>query len=370
MSTLRCRRHGGIARLLQLLASVVLIAALAVLRPPMPDFGPSLATPLTTSTLTRLAALLLWGVCLLLALALIQRALRPTRTIQPPAWASRPDSRRRRTHQLTRRAIPSAPRLVVRPRVADEAGSSCQADDAAASTPAVATIRLLGPVTIDGIRRPRRAITVELLAYLALHPDGAGSEQLIETMWPAEDPRRTRPWLWQATSEARRLLGEAFERDDERYRLDPTRVATDSTDLERLLQAADHASSPTDTRRLLERALTLWRGAPFAETDYAWSESHRRQLEATLTTLAERAARARLDAGDGRGALQLAERGLELDELNETFMRLLLEAEAALGQRETLIDRYETFRHRLDETLGLEPERETRMLYLRLLAAD
>jgi len=51
-------------------------------------------------------------------------------------------------------------------------------------------------------------------------------------------------------------------------------------------------------------------------------------------------------------------------------MRLLLEAEAALGQREALIDRYETFCHRLDNMLGLEPERETRRLYRRLLAAD
>lgn len=368
---MRSRRPTGIARLAELLTGAVLLAVLVLLRPRMPDFGPSLKTPLTTSTLTQLAVLLLWAVCLLLALALLQRALRPTRTLRPPAWASKTGSRRRsRARQLTRWDTRSAPRLVVPSRGAATTERSDGTDETPAETAGVATIRLLGPVTIDGTRRPRRAGTMELLVYLALHPDGAGRDQLLETLWPGEDPHSTSPRLWQAVSEARRLLGDAFERSEDRYRIDHTRVRTDIADLEHLLRAADHATSPDERERLLEQALTLWRGRPLADTDYSWSEGHVRQLEATLTNLAERAARARLDAGDARGALHPAERGLELDELNETFVRLLLEAEAALGQREALIDRYETFCRRLDETLGLEPERETRLLYRRLLAAD
>jgi DNA-binding SARP family transcriptional activator len=371
ISTTDSRRHTGIARLLQLVASIGLIAALVLMRPTMPDFGPSLKTPLTTSTLTRLAVVLLWGICLLLALALLQRALLPTRTLRPPAWATRTGPRRRRrAHLLTRRDAPPAPRLVLPSRGADTADLSDRTDDTPADAAVLAMIRLLGPVSIDGIRRPRRAGTIELLAYLALHQDGASRDRLLEALWPGEDPRRTRPRLWHAVSEARRLLGDAFERNGDRYQLDHTRVRTDSSDLEHLLHAADHATSPKDTACLLEQALTLWRGTPLADTDYAWSESHARQLEARLATLAERAAHARLEAGDPGGALRVAERGLELDELNETFMRLILESEAALGQREALVDRYEAFRRQLDETLGLEPERETRLLYRCLLAAD
>jgi DNA-binding SARP family transcriptional activator len=78
-------------------------------------------------------------------------------------------------------------------------------------------------------------------------------------------------------------------------------------------------------------------------------------------------ARAKLIAGDGRGVLEVAERGSDLDELNETFVRLALEGEGMLGLRDALADRYEQFRQLLDDRLGLEPERETRMLYLRLL---
>ena len=52
-------RTARIVRLLQLIAGCALGATVAVMRPALPDFGPSLATPLTTSTLTRLAMFLL-----------------------------------------------------------------------------------------------------------------------------------------------------------------------------------------------------------------------------------------------------------------------------------------------------------------------
>jgi DNA-binding SARP family transcriptional activator len=47
-----------------------------------------------------------------------------------------------------------------------------------------------------------------------------------------------------------------------------------------------------------------------------------------------------------------------------------MRAEAALGLREAVIARYEALRGELDTKLGLEPERETRLLYRRLLSQD
>jgi DNA-binding SARP family transcriptional activator len=44
-----------------------------------------------------------------------------------------------------------------------------------------------------------------------------------------------------------------------------------------------------------------------------------------------------------------------------------MEAEAALGRREALAERYERLRRDLDERFGLEPARETRTLYRELL---
>lgn len=369
----RDRRSSASWRLLHLLASAAIVASLLVLRPSMPDFGPSITTPLTTSTLVQLALLMLWIVCLLLALVLLRGAILPTRVQRPPpTWALGEPRRPRRAPQLMRREAP-APRLVVTPKPDDDAASvptrSGPAEATGDDQTIVARVALLGPVEIDGVRRPRRATTVELLAYLALHEEGAGRDELLEAMWPNEDPRRTRPRLWQSVSEARRLLGEAFERHGDRYKLDRTRVDVDAAMLDQLLGRLD-ARPAGDTDAIVQQALALWRGNPLDGTDYAWADAHRRQLEATLSKLARAAARARLDAGDAHAALQVAEQGLDSDDLDETLVRVALEAEAALGRREAVTERYEALRQRLDDRLGLEPERATRVLYRELLGQE
>jgi prepilin-type processing-associated H-X9-DG protein len=375
MSVVTPRNRGRAGRMLHLIAGTTIAVALVLMPPPLPRFGPSLATPLTTSTLSQLALLLAWVVLAVLALVLLRRALTPERVLPPPWWTIRPPRMAFRPRPKLRSAIPPALRLLVAHRatpLADALATGVehpneQADNAMASRKPVATVRLLGPVTIEGVRRPRRAATVELLVYLALHPGGASRDELLEAMWPGQDPRRTRPRLWQSASEARRLLGNAFERDGERYRLDPTRVVTDIAEVDDLLEAAKAADGSAIARGLLECAASQWRGEPLGGADYAWADGHARRLTATLVDLLNCVGGLRLDSGDARGALRAAEQGLELDELNESFVRLAIRAEAELGQRDRLNERYNTFRAILDARFGLEPERDTRLLYRRLL---
>ena len=52
------------------------------------------------------------------------------------------------------------------------------------------SISVLGPFKISGAKRGiKRAPTCELIAYLALHLKGASRDELIEALWPAQDPR-------------------------------------------------------------------------------------------------------------------------------------------------------------------------------------
>jgi DNA-binding SARP family transcriptional activator len=81
----------------------------------------------------------------------------------------------------------------------------------------------------------------------------------------------------------------------------------------------------------------------------------------------ERVGRARLAHDDARAALQLAEQAIGLEELHEPSWRLALQAEHALGLRESITRRYDELAHELDEQLGLEPARETRLIYRQLL---
>jgi DNA-binding SARP family transcriptional activator len=223
---------------------------------------------------------------------------------------------------------------------------------------------VLGPLEIDGNQPIRREATNEILAFLALHPTGATRDELLEALWPGEDPRRTLPRLYQSVSDARRALGDALLRDRERYRLDRTRVRIDLDELDQLLATTGDVEHE---RAALETALSLWRGEPLAGCDYPWAEGFVHQLHAALLDLLGRIGTARLQADDPRGALQAAERAIALDNLHEPSWRLALQADHALGLYSGISKRYDALAHILDEQLGLEPNHETRMLYRRLL---
>src|SRR5581483_8962247 len=135
---------------------------------------------------------------------------------------------------------------------------------------------------------------------------------------------------------------------------------------EEWIAQAAQARNADDERAALEAALSLFRGEPFTGIETDWAESEARRPVAV--DILKRTARLRLEVGEHAAALDAAERGIALDTLNEDLWRLALEAEGALGSREAITERYERLQHLLDEKLGLEPQRETRSLYRKLLA--
>jgi DNA-binding SARP family transcriptional activator len=236
------------------------------------------------------------------------------------------------------------------------------------------TISLLGPLTFSGTRKHLRGLrgpTKELLAYLAFHPAGAHRDQIIDALWPDQPPDQGRNRLWRAASDARSHFGEAIiNRDGDHYRLNRTEL---TIDLDRLDQAAselEYANRPEELRTILERALALFKGEPLAGSDFPWAENEQRRLHALHLDLLERAGLVRLELGDPSGALADAETGLALEPYNEQLARVAMQAEAALGLRGAVIQRYEGLSQRLEDQLGLQPRRETRQLYRELLGQD
>jgi DNA-binding SARP family transcriptional activator len=369
--------------LMWVLLALAIAVALWLFHPGPPSLPPSFSAPLTTETIEGLTVWLLWLVAALLALALLF-ALRPARLRLSVATVPRSPGTSSWSPRRARRPRSQPPSLVIVPpeRIADALVNGRTAApeqpspvERAASAPDVALptrpqIFVLGPLTITGAKRSRRGLrarALELIAYLALHPRPVQRDELLEAFWPEEDPRRTRPRLRQAVRDARRLLGTAIAGEHERYWLDRAHADVDLHELERLLAAANMAE-PDHAQALMESALRLFRGEPLAGADYAWSEGEVRRLRATFVDVLEQVARHRLEAGEARAALEAAERGLEVDRLNESLWRLAMEAESALGLREAVAERYERLRALLDECLGLEPAQETRLLHRRLLA--
>ncbi len=259
-------------------------------------------------------------------------------------------------------AGPSAKRLTALP-TETESAYEFEASDGA-------SVLLLGPLAVTAARAKRhglRAAALELIAYLALHPHGATRDELLEALWPDQDPRKTRGRLYQATRDARRLLSvNAITRTKENYQLNRALVTVDVDRLADVLEAREHSRGEEERARL-ERALMLVRGDPLAGCDYAWAASDVRQLRSQVVDLLTRVARARLDARNHVGALEAAERGLKIDEFNEELWRLALSAEGAAGLRKAVEDRYRRLQNTLELRLGLTPSSETRSLYRRLL---
>jgi DNA-binding SARP family transcriptional activator len=74
--------------------------------------------------------------------------------------------------------------------------------------------------------------------------------------------------------------------------------------------------------------------------------------------------------GDASGALEMTEQAIALDQFHEASWRLALQAKHALGLRESITRRYDDLAQALDEQLGLQPTRETRVMYRQLLGQN
>jgi DNA-binding SARP family transcriptional activator len=377
----RRRRHPYLPRIAATIGVLLILAAMAALwhyRPALPHI--SLSTPPTTAVIQEVLICVIW---LLTAYILLRLLVSATQVaIQGPAWQREailpgvipaPPLPRPPTPSSERFQPPFKLILAPRPQPdtpATDAPASQQAETPAPQTrrpspvPAL-SISLLGPLRIDGTKQPiKRAATRELIAYLALHPHGATRDELTEAVWPAQNPERILPRFWQSVTDARRALADAWVRDGEHYQLDRTRIRIDLDQLDRLLAN----TGPDDGEPCaLEAALELWRGEPLEGSDYTWADGDIRRLTATYLGLLERAGHARLERGDARGALQMAEQAIALDQFHEASWRLALQAEHALGLRESITKRYDDLAHALDEQLGLQPTRETRLMYRQLL---
>jgi DNA-binding SARP family transcriptional activator len=381
-------------RLAALLSAAALVAALAFawdLRPSLPSLPRSFSAPLPSSTISSTLDLAAWVVFVLLDLALFTNVVKLTIRRTPRrsalrlrhAFAARAEQTVE-DRDWRRHSAPLAPPVLRIPPRHDGEPSSEQAqaerDALTEVAPAHTTarieptddragIRLLGPFELTGCKKnqPRRQATAELLAYLAIQRRPVSRDELLEALWPRDDPRRSAARFYQAASEARKLLGDAFVRARDTYTVDREQLQIDLDELDRL---REQAHGEEHTSALLERALALFRGEPLAGIDALWADSEQRRLASLRLSLLERVGRLRLECGDAARALEAADEAAALDGSNEHVVQLAIEAEAALGRRDAVAERYERLCRDLDERFGLEPSRETKLLYRRLLSQD
>jgi DNA-binding SARP family transcriptional activator len=388
-----------VRRLGAALAATALLLLLVLawnLRPALTPLPHVFSQPVPGDTISGILDLAAWAVAILLDLVLLGKVIqfaicsKPTRTELRlrQAFAQHRNPSIARTHDWRAHAAPLAPpvlRLPIQNDLVSELTTTVEPQQpipakrlpdhpevsALAADDRRDGVRLLGPLELIGCKkkRPRRQATADLIAYLAVEGRRLSRDELLEALWPGDDPGRSAARFYQAATEARRLLGDAFQRDRDMYTLDHRQLRIDVDELDEIRQQGE-TGSEDEQRAAVERALKLFRGDPLVGIDALWADAEARRLTAIRVELLERLALMRLKAGDPVGALDAAQTAHAHDPTNERPSRVAMEAEAALGRREAVIERYESLCRLLDERLGLEPSRETKQLYRSLLSQD
>jgi DNA-binding SARP family transcriptional activator len=209
-----------------------------------------------------------------------------------------------------------------------------------------------------------------LLAYLALPPGSAHPrDKLASLLWGSTAETTARTSLRQTLYALRKSLRAAdlqpLALDGEAVALDPKAVTVDVEEFERCAAEATPAA--------LARAVALYQGdfldgfavsePPFED----WLLGHRERLrDVALRSLAGLLA-CEQAAGATDSAVRTALRLLELDPLQESVHRALMELYVETGRRGSALRQYQLCVATLQRELRAEPEAETKALYHEIL---
>ncbi|WP_336921603.1 AfsR/SARP family transcriptional regulator [Aquipuribacter sp. SD81] len=226
-------------------------------------------------------------------------------------------------------------------------------------------LRLLGEVVLDGTGPvPGRARRV-LLATLALaRPAPVSVDGLVDAVWGGDPPAHPVAALHNQVSRLRSSLptGIAVTATPEGYRLDAVDDLVDAARLEGALARAA-ALPPGHRLPVVDEALALWRGEPYACLDDPVAAGERERLSRVRAALADVRAEDLVSGGRVLEAVVELEGRLPGDPLRERTVELLMRAYVAAGRRADALAAYRDLHARSVDELGLDPSPALRALH-------
>jgi DNA-binding SARP family transcriptional activator len=229
-------------------------------------------------------------------------------------------------------------------------------------------IAVLGPLQVTALGREVRGglrKARELLAYLALHPEGVTGEAISDALWPESGPRYATAQRNLALRKAREMLRTAtglsqpmfITLASERYRLDPALIDVDFWRFEAALDRARAADGETGQLAVLQQAAALYHGPLVDGAAYDWAERYaepaRRRAVDALARIAEI-----LQPTDPEQSLTTLEAALTHDPYNEAVYQKIMHIQAGLGRPDAARRTLRLLETRLAE-LGLSPDPAT-----------
>lgn len=218
---------------------------------------------------------------------------------------------------------------------------------------------------------------VALLAYLVFSsPSPLSREKLATLFWPEYDQQHANANLRRSLYSINRDLGPDFITGNrENVMINPSCLFWQDTSEFRLLLANIKAHKHEgivceECIDNLEKAYALYRGSfleglnlrDSPEFD-SWQYAQREDFFQDLVSSLEKLSFAYASFGEWEKAAQRARNWVNLDPLNETAQRMLIEFYAQVGQRSAAIHQFEEYSRVLNAELGQTPDDEMMSLY-------
>ncbi|WP_435204946.1 hypothetical protein [Micromonospora sp. bgisy143] len=195
-------------------------------------------------------------------------------------------------------------------------------------------LRVLGEPTLLLDGQPltvRRSAALQVLVFLAAHPDGADTRALTDAIWPGLPRHSLTGRLYTTLSDLRATIRSAagvsiIEHSDDRYRLDPAGI---TVDLWRFHHAVRDATTAVTTDATTWKAIVDAYPADLAaRRTWPWldpiREAARRHVIDAYAALAE-------TAPDAQQALEWLQAGIRIDPYNADLQTRAVTALIALG---------------------------------------
>jgi DNA-binding SARP family transcriptional activator len=257
--------------------------------------------------------------------------------------------------------------------------------DASADWPFRLRIRLLGgfelvrdglPVTFSGKAQQRPLDLLKLLA--ALGGVNVDSQQLSAALWPDADGAAAKTSFDSTLFRLRKLLDvdNALVLSAGKLSLAPSLVWTDVRALEAAFDAAQPGSrndgdgAGASPERIAARVLDAYPGPLLGADEEPWIVKPRDALRARFVRTLMRLGEALEAKGDWEHAIDVYRRGLEADNLAESFYRGLMRALAATGDQAEALNAFRRCRELLSIVLGIKPSAETENLHREIAAGE
>ncbi|MBB3666208.1 DNA-binding SARP family transcriptional activator [Prauserella sediminis] len=180
---------------------------------------------------------------------------------------------------------------------------------------------------------------LEVLTYLAVHPDGVSRDRLVDALWPETPPRNPASAIRTVLARLRRVLSEAtgatatnlILAERGHYRLNFALVTVDYRDFAAAVARRRYAATPDERTAATEAIVTGYTGTLADGLDAEWLVPVREATRRDALDAVAALARARV-ADDPSSTLDLLETARSFDPHNELLYRDIMRLQHTLGR--------------------------------------